>query len=329
MELRADHHTLVSRLLQSLHFDSIGSRQSGIQSRVGDYGSSFEWIFEPSQAHGFHEWLRTGTGIFWISGKPGSGKSSLVEYIVQHLRPGKEGHALLQDWAQPAEIQVLTFFFFAGSADDLQKNFVGLWRSLCYQLLSEDDALGRDAVAAYDAPYILTKLLQQPPGVHHTWLPADLADLFAFLIGKSQRKHLLLLDGLDESIENHHRLLATIQQLELNQQLRVCYSSRNDEPFKLGFVDCKQIRLQDLTYADIETYVTSRLRGTPAEDLAEDISWKAEGVFLWARLVVDDIEKASHRDDKRQLEVRLLRVRALLLVFHGLQVHFSAILTGC
>lgn len=46
------------------------------------YPSTFEWILDPDSDHNkpggsFLEWLRTGEDIYWISGKPGSGKSTV------------------------------------------------------------------------------------------------------------------------------------------------------------------------------------------------------------------------------------------------------------
>lgn len=40
---------------------------------------TFEWIFEDERL-GFTDWLRHGEGIFWISGKPASGKSTLMKF---------------------------------------------------------------------------------------------------------------------------------------------------------------------------------------------------------------------------------------------------------
>jgi ABC-type hemin transport system ATPase subunit len=42
-----------------------------------------------------HSWLSAGTGIFHISGKLGSGKSTLMKYLCGH--PSTK--ALLNEWA--------------------------------------------------------------------------------------------------------------------------------------------------------------------------------------------------------------------------------------
>jgi DNA helicase HerA-like ATPase len=47
----------------------------------------------------------SSTGIFWIFGKPGSGKSTLMKYLVEDQRT----HDLLQKWAGPKKLIVRKF----------------------------------------------------------------------------------------------------------------------------------------------------------------------------------------------------------------------------
>jgi len=40
-------------------------------------------------SHGFTEWLTHGTGLYWIRGLPGSGKSTAMKYIFDDVRTSK------------------------------------------------------------------------------------------------------------------------------------------------------------------------------------------------------------------------------------------------
>jgi hypothetical protein len=46
---------------------------------------NFQWLFEKQELE-FAKWLQSGSGIFWISGKPASGKSTLLKYAVSNSR---------------------------------------------------------------------------------------------------------------------------------------------------------------------------------------------------------------------------------------------------
>ncbi|ETN38284.1 uncharacterized protein HMPREF1541_06315 [Cyphellophora europaea CBS 101466] len=277
------------RLLKSLEFDTINQRQNFIRNRVGDYGKTYSWIFEPGQGHGFREWLVSGNGIFWINGKPGSGKSSLVDYIVDHLHPGKPARPLLEEWASPLPLKVLSFFFYKPANEELQKTFHGLWRSLCFQVLADDLALCDTILNDADLPLALKRYLGMDLDFQNHWMTKDLKTFFLYLKYKISHKVFVILDGLDEFAENHTSLLETVKELSSVSDLKLCCASRPDAPFNQGFSTTAKMRLQDLTYGDIEHVVHDRLQGTLASSLAEKIVWRSEGVFLWAHLILQDI----------------------------------------
>lgn len=279
----------VQRLLASLYFDSINERQNFVQQRVGDYGGTFRWIFEPNQAHGFHEWLLAGNDLYWISGKPGSGKSSLINYISEHLVPRKSGHSLLTKWASPAPLKILSFFFYRPATDPLQKSFDGLWRTLCYDMLKDDETLRNAVLADINAP----KALQQHTATHidHTshWMTKDLERFFEYLVSITSAKVFILLDGLDESTEIHNEVSNTVFRLSKMHNVKVCCSSRPDELFNTSFRSSKNLKLQELTFEDIKSFADTKLKYAVAAPLAMDIVSRAEGVFLWAHLMVTSI----------------------------------------
>src|ERR1700733_6219681 len=65
----------------------------------------------------FVSWLRDHSQpVFWISGKAGSGKSTLMKYIRRDERTRR----YLSDWALGANVVLASFFFFE-RGNELQK----------------------------------------------------------------------------------------------------------------------------------------------------------------------------------------------------------------
>jgi len=89
---------------------------------------TFDWVLENSSL-GFTDWLRTGDNIFWISGKPGSGKSTLMKFIYNDDRTAQ----LLQKFGSTTT-HLSAGFFFHHRGDVVQKSFEGLLRGILSQI---------------------------------------------------------------------------------------------------------------------------------------------------------------------------------------------------
>ncbi|KAL9088683.1 MAG: hypothetical protein Q9159_002934 [Coniocarpon cinnabarinum] len=75
------------KVLNSLYFPEMSSRDEEIAPA---YQNTYEWIFQqPDEGacrwSDFRQWLLQGTDAYWISGKAGSGKSTLMHFINQQL----------------------------------------------------------------------------------------------------------------------------------------------------------------------------------------------------------------------------------------------------
>ncbi|KAF7510814.1 hypothetical protein GJ744_005914 [Endocarpon pusillum] len=66
----------------------------------------------------FVDWLEQGNGVYWINGKPGSGKSTLMNYITSEHQT-KE---VLTKWADGCDLVTASFYFWKPGTD-LQKSF--------------------------------------------------------------------------------------------------------------------------------------------------------------------------------------------------------------
>lgn len=88
------------QVLRSLNFETRSDRQDNIPEA---HKSTFKWVFSDDEpvialqdersaegsAH-FRSWLRSGDGTFWILGKPGAGKSTLMKFITSHKKTVRE-----------------------------------------------------------------------------------------------------------------------------------------------------------------------------------------------------------------------------------------------
>lgn len=125
-----DYHR---RYLESLWYPETKRREETIKEA---HARIFRWIFEPDvsdkavrQWHSFVEWLASGQGTYWISGKAGSGKSTLMNYIHQDDETLKS----LKLWSGTKEVFTPSFFFW-NAGNTLEKSSEGLVRSLLHQV---------------------------------------------------------------------------------------------------------------------------------------------------------------------------------------------------
>ena len=86
-----------SALLSSLDLEQRPARHGAIPVA---HQKTFRWIFSSSKGselgvrRDFPGWLSNGAGLFWISGKPGFGKSTLMKFIAD----ARETKDLLAKW---------------------------------------------------------------------------------------------------------------------------------------------------------------------------------------------------------------------------------------
>lgn len=309
-EKRADTK-FYEELLASLRFPEIHCREEEIRNA---YTETFYWIFDHTDNYmpqnlNLVEWLETGSEIFWVRGKAGSGKSTLMKYLWQHSRTRDH----LGTWAEPAELIMPAYFFWtAGSS--LQKTLIGLLRSLIYQILQKRPELiayMKKVTHPMGLPFLFGKTRDEIPN----WTESRLQQCFVLLTKEipSDCRICLFIDGLDEFSGNHWAFVDFLVKLVENQAIKCCVSSRPERPFDdLG--SCAIVlRLEHYTRADIENYVRGNFAETPRhrsphiterelERIVQKISELADGVFLWVELVVkSQITMIRNEDDFNML----------------------------
>lgn len=112
----------------------------------------------------------------------------------------------------------------------------------------------------------------------------------------------LFIDGLDEFDGRYDAVVETMNLLADKTNIKICVSSRPLPIFVKAFAGKPSLRLQDLTFDSIRTYadkqlspliesrfLNSRNDEKLAKYLLSEIVWRAEGVFLWAVIVIRDV----------------------------------------
>jgi hypothetical protein len=287
------------RICMSLSFPDMDSRREQIRDAQED---TYHWILEPrdttyDRLSDFRTWLDSPApdhSLFWISGKPGSGKSTLLHYLNHNLKP-----VCCTNWLSGYGLFVCRFFIWnPGRA--LQKSFQGLLQALLYQLLSSHQWLIETVVSEE------RWLTSCSPESELQWSVPELKMAIEACVQRisTTRKILILVDGLDEldgTDDDRHDMLDFLGKLPHLGPLKLCLSSRPWNIFADYFHGLPQLQLQLFTRVDIEKYVrkslshsmrlqSSYLRNSGAgEKLVQTIVDKASGVFLWVRLVVQEV----------------------------------------
>ncbi|KAH7385981.1 hypothetical protein BKA66DRAFT_569298 [Pyrenochaeta sp. MPI-SDFR-AT-0127] len=93
-------------LLKNLSFKGIDSRQYSIRDANAN---TLQWVF----SNKFQSWTQSSEPIFWISGKPGSGKSTLMKWLAEN----KQTFDALRQWADTGTLITASYFFWCNGTD--------------------------------------------------------------------------------------------------------------------------------------------------------------------------------------------------------------------
>lgn len=317
--------------LGSLYFPGIKARHNGIKDA---HSNTFEWILmdnpieleahldQPSRTvdnigmsemprkdpYTFSTWLESGSGIFWIHGKPGCGKSTLMKFVCANTTTLQK----LRNWSAPKQLATAHYFFWrAGS--QLQRTQGGLLRSLIFEMIrgcpdllpiAKATVPETDEFSDETERWSLEQLLK----TYKTMVTQDLETRFCFFI-----------DGLDEYLDSERKpqdLIRTIKELNFSPDVKLCISSRPYPVFddEFGRDRGRILKVEEHTRGDIRHYVQEKFEGTryfkkrdPAyRRFVDEVSDRAQGVFLWVVLVVANLEKGiENADSVSELRVRL------------------------
>ena len=286
-------------LLNSLRFDYMAQRQATVEPANEQ---TFGWVLDSSSPVKFDDWLRFQDGIYWVMGKAGSGKSTLMKFLLNHTKTIES----LRSWAGPKRLVTASFFFW-NAGPSIQKSQEGLFRSLLYEILSQCPELTRTICSSK------AKTFRPFVGEHEPWTRQELWHAISRLKDQcgAGARFCFFIDGLDEYDGEPDHIVSVLESLRDWPDVKLCVSSRPYNEFRdaFGRPSDPQLALEDLTYEDIEFYVQITLEENPrfkalkarddrSQDLVQEIVAKAQGVFLWVILVVKSLLKGLRNADR-------------------------------
>lgn len=188
---------LRAQILHQLDFRDRNDRHGRIPRA---HEETFQWIFARQSElngksfHSFADWLESEKNLYWITGKPGSGKSTLMKFIITDPRTKKH----LQVWSGGMPLVTASFYFW-NSGSDVQMSLLGMLRTLLYEALSQWPAL---IPTVFPNRWATSRLIGE---VFHPWTEPELLSAMNTLIQncKSSWRLCLFIDGIDEFSGSH------------------------------------------------------------------------------------------------------------------------------
>lgn len=297
--------TREQEILRSLSYEHHLDRY---QSITPAHAKTFSWVFHPantsSEGKRLVQWLRQGQDVFWITGKPGSGKSTMMKFLCDD----PQTITALQEWACDRKLAIVSHYFWL-SGSSMQKSQEGLFRSLLHGIFQRcPEVIQKVCPARWAAVGRGTDIESQ----ERHWTLDELLTAISSISSLSElaTRFCIFVDGLDEYAGDHVEMCNTIQELGTrSRDIKLCVSSRPWNDFENAFGGGQELlQMHQLTRDDIYEYAHARLsehwawtsiaaNTCLADSLINLILQHAEGVFIWVVLVIKEIRESMSNYD--------------------------------
>ncbi|KAI0153051.1 hypothetical protein GGR57DRAFT_503186 [Xylariaceae sp. FL1272] len=274
---------------------------SQLSEPYGAHNQIFSWVFDPQlespEWSNFCQWLeRPKSGIYWVRGREGSGKSTLMKKLW--LSPTTQEH--LAAWKGSSELLAAAFSP-SKEGSVLNSSYEGLLRYLLHSLLSQapdhicvafpqifsevlnkemDGAAGGMPDTSTPMPLTVTALEAAFKRIIHS--DHDAANIF------------LMVDGIDE-YENHKGGIAGFcSHIAASSNAKIVVFSREITELDQTLGTCPSLRLARMNKSDIEETVKktllydmiNKVDKDTIDALAKRVSEQSQGRFDWAKIMV-------------------------------------------
>ncbi|CAD6589643.1 MAG: hypothetical protein ASARMPREDX12_003913 [Alectoria sarmentosa] len=278
--------TFIEACLQSLFFPEMNIRRYDI---ADPSTTTCTWL---SEHHTYLKWFREHHGLLWIKGNPGAGKSTLVKYTYEAAERNRN------------ETSIFASFFFHGRGALIQKNPLGLFRSLLHQLAQQIPDLSETLTSLYKKKCETEGNF----GKDWNWHEKELRDFFSSYFPNLAEvyKVRIYIDALDECGEDVAIDLVEFFAL-FTGSFGVCFSCRHYPLVALEYG--LEVSVEHQNTRDIEVYIKNSIMSKIkdrklAEEIRDAITKRSSGIFQWVVLVTGNVLKMCMKGKSRACILR-------------------------
>lgn len=301
--------------LDSLRFPRLHGRQSLVDPPTD---ATCQWL-ETHET--YKDWLqRTSVdsfnGMLWITGKPGSGKSTIMKTALDAAKG-----------AQRRPERIAISFFFDAKGPPLTRSTIGFLRSVTHQIIVQNAHLRAMFVDLFfeDNLHKSAGTVQSPLKLQRaepvvSWTKQQLQSFLYRVVRQISRvSFVMFVDALDECDSDDASevayFLRDLTHIAFNSGtvLDICVSSRTFGSITVE--NCARINMEQCNRQDIERCVQGMFATAgmavnppnPWSQLCSNIVEKSSGIFIWAKLVVEALRK--EREAGMDLNTLLLHLK--------------------
>lgn len=209
-----------------------------------------------------------------LLGKPGAGKTVLAATLVEYLK----------------DVDANLFYFFFDSLQSSSKASVDAYVAILSQILHKNPS--NSQILDLINFTILFATDGQP-----TATIKEAADLLQLCLQLTEFEGMtLVLDGLDECADASKELMPLIKRISSQSKIRLILLGRSTVRGYLKGISVENLSIGDSNFDDIQAYLKDELEACINDELlpeeldieatAEKLSRRADGMFLWARLMM-------------------------------------------
>ncbi|KAF1920048.1 hypothetical protein BDU57DRAFT_583573 [Ampelomyces quisqualis] len=279
-----------------LRFEEAAERLHSVEANMD---GSMNWVFGDDRMGdegGLLEWFGNtrGDNLFWITGKPGCGKTTLTKYLFRN----PQIFDYLEAWSGTAP-GITAAHFFWNSGTGLQKSAIGMLRSILYESL-QDMIYGpleqdRDIIPLL-FPDRWSQFKSYGGGLHEFTLP-ELQKAFELMVADASKKFMFMVDGLDDMDEYSSEIVDMVISTTKKDNVKIIVSGYTRPELETAFESRPKLVLDEWTKKDSAAYIMNkfgdhetleklRRKSDNVEEMnaINTLAEKADGVFLWAKL---------------------------------------------
>lgn len=291
VRVEANHrHTITHRELECLA--ALARRQLPLYQPqpTSIYPGTCLWLYDLDEFQAWHHRTdRNKNKVLWIKGQSGSGKSVLLRSLRRRIERQWTPAGGSTIWTTAGGHDTNSIFFPGSCQQYVETDPSGVYRSLLAQLFIQDPHLRKALVALCER-----QCNASPKTLDDATVVSFFADDYIDQhIETPSRRTFIFIDVSDNCGPSYLRdLLAHLSQLARNSDFSICVASGN--PLDIDEPNAIDITMQHRNTDDILRYVNITLVAEWEERnrTIVRVGQKANGVFLWAEIVVNILNAA-------------------------------------